>query len=144
MEHTSSRQGPATRAAAVALIALMAVGSVFLWLGIPFLWIWGVSQAVESSQPTLGPYLAVLVGIPVSMVVMARLLGRLSAFYGRVTGTTHAGPIRSPWLKSLRDGRGSDRPRQVLDVVMVVSVSAALVLFGVWFLLFAEGGGLPT
>jgi hypothetical protein len=44
----------------------------------------------------------------------------------------------------MRDGRDSGRPRQVLDVVMVVSVSTALLLFGLWFLLFAEGGGLPS
>jgi hypothetical protein len=132
------------RATGWLLIAVMAIGSVFLWLGIPFLWVWGVSQTVDSSQPTLGPYLVVLVGIPTSMVLTARALGRLGALHARVTGTEHRGPVRLPWLKSMRDGRDSGRPRQVLDVVMVVSVSTALLLFGLWFLLFAEGGGLPS
>ena len=42
--------------------------------------------------------------------------------------------------------RGEDDsrpPRSVLDVVMVISVSIALVIFGIWFFVFA-GSSLPT
>ena len=132
-----------TRLAAVALIALMALGSVFLWLGIPFLWIYGTSQVVESSQPSMGAYVAVLFGIPVSMVIVGTLLARLNRIYGEVTGTTPHVRVRTPWLRSMRGERDPVRPRTVLDVVMVVSVAGALALFGLWFLFFAEGGGLP-
>lgn len=132
-----------TRLASWLLIALMAVGSVFLWLGIPYLWIWGVSQSVDSSQPSFGPYMVVLIGIPVSMVLVGKLLSQLNDVYGRLTRTTADVRVHTPWLKSMRDTPGTGRPRQVIDVVMVISVSVALVLFGLWFLLFAEGGGLP-
>jgi hypothetical protein len=145
MERVLERQTPkpGRLLASWLLIALMAVGSIFLWLGIPFLWIYGVSQSVDSSQPSLGPYVAVLVGIPLSMVIVGKLLSRLNALYGRVTGTAPQVRVRTPWLRSMRDGRDTGRPRQILDVVMVLSVSVALVLFGLWFLLFARGGGLP-
>lgn len=121
----------------------MAVGSVFLWLGIPFLWIWGTSQVVESSQPSMGAYVAVLLGIPASMVVVGKALARLNRVYGEITGTTPTVRVRTPWLRSMRGERNPTRPRTILDVVMVVSVSVALVLFGIWFLFLAEGGGLP-
>ncbi|MCW3010928.1 MAG: hypothetical protein JWO90_1332 [Solirubrobacterales bacterium] len=131
-----------TRLAAVALIALMALGSLLLWLGVPVAWIYLASQLVESSQPSMGPYVMVLVGIPVTMVVVGKLLSKLNRVYGQVTHTTPEVRVRAPWHKSMRDGRDSGHPRTVLDVVMVLSVSLALTCFGVWFLLFAEGGGI--
>ena len=133
-----------TRVGAVALIALMAFGSVFLWLGIPFLWIFGASRMVESTQPSMGAYAAVLFGIPLSMVVVGKLLVKLNSVYGDLTGTTPTVRVRTPWLRSMRGERDTGRPRTVLDVVMVLSVSVALTLFAIWFFFFAEGGGLPV
>ena len=135
--------GTTNKLAAVALIALMAFGSIFLWLGIPFLWIYGASQMVESSQPTMGPYMMVLFGIPISMVVVGKLLSKLNHVYGEITHTTPEVRIRAPWLKSMRAERDSGRPRTILDVVMVCSVALALLCFGIWFMFFASGGGLP-
>lgn len=126
----------------VGLISLMAVGSIALWLGIPVAWIWLASQMADSSQPSLGPYLLVILGIPVSMAIVGRFLFRLNGVYGRLTGTTPAVRVRMAWLKSMRGERDSGRPRTVLDVVMVVSVAGALLVLGVWFFLFA-GSSLP-
>ena len=131
------------RALAIGLILLMAAGSVMLWLGVPFLWIWGASQVAGSTQPTLGPIVAVLVGMPISMMVIGKGLSSLNRLYGEVTATTATTRVQTPWLKSMRGERDSGRPRTVLDVVMVVSVSVALGVFGFWFLVLAEGGGLP-
>ena len=132
----------ATRISAVVLIALMAVGSISLWLGIPVAWIYLASRLVDSSQPTMGPYVMVLVGIPVSMVVVGKLLTKLNRVYGGVTHTTPSVRVRSPWMRSMRDGRDVGQPRTILDVVMVISVALALTCFGIWFFLFAEGGGI--
>ena len=132
----------ATRISAVVLIALMAVGSISLWLGIPVAWIYLASRLVDSSQPTMGPYVMVLVGIPVSMVVVGKLLSKLNRVYGSVTHTTPSVRVRSPWMRSMRDGRDVGQPRTILDVVMVISVTLALTCFGIWFFLFAEGGGI--
>ena len=132
----------ATRISAVVLIALMAVGSISLWLGIPVAWIYLASRLVDSSQPTMGPYVMVLVGIPVSMVVVGKLLTKLNRVYGSVTHTTSSVRVRAPWMRSMRDGRDVGQPRTILDVVMVISVTLALTCFGIWFFLFAEGGGI--
>ena len=128
--------------AKVSLIALMAIGSVFLWIGIPVGWLWIGSQFQEGSgQASFGLYMAVLLGIVVSMVVMGKILHRLNGVYGRLTGSEVV-RVRLPWHRSLR-GEDEGRPqRQILDVVMVVSVMAAGFVFLVWFLFFA-GSSLP-
>jgi hypothetical protein len=131
------------RTLAALLIVLMAIGSVVLWLGIPVGWLYLASRLVKSSQPSLGPYVLVLVGIPASMVVVGKLLSRLNRAYGEMTGTTPAPRVRSPWMQSMRGERDSGRPRTVLDVVMVWSVTLALLAFAIWFFLFA-GSSLPS
>ncbi|HEX2015152.1 MAG TPA: hypothetical protein VGN69_00535 [Solirubrobacteraceae bacterium] len=142
-ESERARLSPAARLAAVALIGLMAIGSVMMWLGVPVFWLWLASRIVKSSQPTLGPYVMVLIGIPLSMVILGKLLARLNRVYGDLTGTTPRVKVRMPWMKSMRGERDSGRPRTILDVVMVCSVSIALVAFGIWFFVFA-GSSLPT
>ncbi|MTD43961.1 hypothetical protein GKE82_06500 [Conexibacter sp. W3-3-2] len=133
---------PGTKVAAILLIALMAVGSVMMWLGVPFLWIYAVSKSVESSQPTMGPYVLLLFGIPASMVIVGKLLGQLNRIYGEVTHTTPEVKVVLPWHRSMRGERDAGHPRTILDVVMVLSVGLALLLMGIWFFFFAEGGGI--
>jgi hypothetical protein len=128
---------------ALVLILLMIVGSLVLWIGIPVGWIVLASQLTKSSSPTLGPYLLILFGIPISMFLFGRFLYRLDTLYGDVTGTTPHVQVRSAWLKSMRAERGNTRPRTVLDVVMIASVSAAGLIFIVWFFFFA-GSSLPS
>jgi hypothetical protein len=125
------------------LIGLMAVGSVLLWIGVPVGWLYLASRLTDSSQPTMGPYVLVLVGIPATMIVVGKALAALDRTYGRVTGTASRTRVQSPWHRSLRGDRRPSRPRSVLDVVMVFSVTLAVVCFAVWFFLFA-GSSLPT
>jgi hypothetical protein len=132
----------ATRPIAVVLVLLMAVGSVVLWIGIPVGWVWVASRTVDTSQPTLGPYLLVLFATPISMWIWGKLLFRLNDVYSRLTGQTHEVRAQLPWHKSMRGERVSNRPTTVLDLVMIVSVSLALLAFGVWFFLFA-GSSIP-
>jgi hypothetical protein len=66
----------------------MAVGSVFLWIGIPVGWVWIASRTVKSSQPSLGPYVLVLLATPVSMWIWGKFLFRLNAVYSRMTRPT--------------------------------------------------------
>lgn len=125
------------------LIGLMALGSVFLWIGIPVGWLILASHLTDSSAPSLGPYVLIIFAIPVSMVIVARILRRLDGVYTRVSGgPIDEGPVRSPWLKSMRGERDSTRRLTVLDTVMIWSVSVALVAFGIWFFAFA-GSSLP-
>lgn len=131
------------RLLAALLIALMAIGSIVLWLGIPVGWLYLVSRLVKSSQPSMGPYVLLIIGIPASMIVVGKALSKLNRVYGEVTGTTPTTRVRSPWMKSMRGERDSGRERTVLDVVMVWSVALALLCFGIWFFAFA-GSSLPS
>ena len=72
---------------ALFLILLMAVGSVFLWIGIPVGWLYVASRMVKTSQPTLGPYVLVIIGIPITMVIVGKLLFKLDSVYSSLTGT---------------------------------------------------------
>jgi hypothetical protein len=133
----------AAKPIAIALILLMAVGSVFLWIGIPVGWVWIASRTVKSSQPSLGPYVLVLLATPVSMWIWGKFLFRLNAVYSRMTGQTHEVRAQLPWHRSMRGERVVSRPTTVLDLVMIVSVSVALIAFGIWFFFFA-GSSIPN
>ena len=74
------------RSLAAVLIVLMAIGSILLWLGIPVGWLYLVSRLVKSSQPSMGPYVLLLVGIPASMVVVGKGLSKLNRAYGEPDG----------------------------------------------------------
>jgi hypothetical protein len=128
---------------AALLILAMGIGSIILWLGVPLGWIYLVSILHDSSEPSMGAYVLVLVGIPLTMVVVGKLLARLNRVYGELTGTTPQVRVVMPWRRSMRDARDTHQPRTILDVVMVVSVGLALVCFAIWFFAFA-GSSLPT
>ena len=126
------------------LVLLMAAGSVVMWIGLPLGLIWLASALTDSSQPSMGPYVLILVGLPLGMFAIGKLLGALDRVHGRITGRADEGPQRAAWLQSMRDERGPRRRRRsVLDTVMIVSVLAALAGGAVWFLAFA-GSPLPT
>ena len=127
---------------ALILVLLMAVGSVVMWIGVPVGLIYLASRVADSSRPSAGPYLLVLIGLPVGMAIVGRGLGTLDRLHGRLTGR-HEERHRATWLRSMRAERTSTRRGGVLDQVMIVSVGLALVAFGVWFFGFA-GSSLPT
>ncbi|UGS35259.1 hypothetical protein [Capillimicrobium parvum] len=132
-----------SRPVALVLILLMAAGSVAMWVVVPVLWLWLGSKLQEGSSPSLGPYLLVIVGIPVTMVIIGKVLSRLDRLYAAVLRAPRRQRVQASWQKSMRGERGSTRQRTILDSVMVVSVSVALLAFGVWFFGFA-GSSLPS
>jgi hypothetical protein len=142
-ERPSSLGRTLLKTPAVALVLLlMAVGSVLLWLAIPVGWVWIASQIVNSSQPTFGPYLLILVAVPVSMYLAGKALFRLDGVYARLTGRDTEVRVQLPWHKSMRGERESGRKPTVLEAVMIVSVSVALLSFAIWFFVFA-GSSIP-
>ena len=124
------------------LIALMAIGSVVMWIGVPVGLIYLASRLVDSSKPSMGPYVLILVGLVVGMMAVGKLLGALDRYHGRVTGLDDGKPEQAAWMKSMRGDRERKRRRSVLDSVMIISVGVALLLFGIWFFAFA-GSSLP-
>jgi hypothetical protein len=122
-----------------AIIALMAVGSVAVWVGNPALWLAITARLQTTTQPSMGPYALMLVGITLTAVAFGKGLSWLNRLYGRVSGSTPTIRVLMPWRRSLRGGRSRARetdgrlPVSVLDVVMVISVAIALVVLVVWF-----------
>jgi hypothetical protein len=128
----------AAKPAALLLVVLMALGSVFLWIVVPVGWLWIASHSTDTSAPTLGPYLLVIFAVPITMWLVGKVLFRTNRLYERVTGTDAEVRVQLPWHKSLRDSATSGRRTTVLDIVMISSVSVALLAFAVWFFLFAH------
>jgi nitrogen fixation-related uncharacterized protein len=133
----------AEKPAALFLILVMAVGSVALWLVIPVAWIYFASHTVKTTQPTLGPYMLILFGVPISMFIVGKLLYRLNGVYERLTGQASEVRVQLPWHRSMRGERAPQRRTTVLELVMMVSVAIALFAFGIWFFFFA-GSSLPS
>jgi hypothetical protein len=84
----------------------------------------------------------VAIGILVTIVVDAWLIGRLNALYVRVTGTNRLGPMRPSWLKSMRDTGSAAGTTTVVEAVMVASAMLAGLVLVLWFFLLA-GSPLP-
>jgi hypothetical protein len=127
---------------ALLLVALMAVGSVLMWIGVPVGLIYLASRLADSPTPSMGPYVLILIGLPVGMIAVGKVLGALDRYHGRITGLDDGKPLQAAWLKSMRGERERKRRRSVLDTVMIVSVGVALVLSAIWFFGFA-GSSLP-
>src|SRR5689334_12152749 len=140
--------GYATRAG---IITLMLLGALALWIGDPVLWMWITSHLQARTQPSMGPYALMLVGILGTAIVLGKLLSRLNRFYGEVTGTAPTVKIIVPWRRSVRDARhggsadeDSRVPVSLLDVVMVAAVLIAVIAFAVWFFVVQPTpAGLP-
>jgi hypothetical protein len=127
---------PPERVAAAVLVAVMAVGSLLIWIGIPAasLWLWS-----QLSHHYTTVYAAALIGSPLTMAGCAWLLHRVNRVYLRVSRTPDVRPGHTAWLKSASGSRRRE-PRGVLEVCMTVSVVLALVTFAVWLVFFTGGG----
>jgi MFS family permease len=140
---TGSSVGPHRHLAGYALVLVMAVGSIVMWLVSPVVWLWIASRMTSSSQPSLGPYALVLVGMVVTAIVIGKFLGVVNRAHLRVTGRLSDKRDHSSWNRSMRGDSRHRNDRGVLEQVMLISVGCALVLFGIWFFGFA-GSSLPT
>jgi hypothetical protein len=116
-----------TGAGALLLVLIMALGSLGLWIGTPLLWLWVGSQ-FQGATSSLGGALALMfVGAVVSIVLLAMLLGKLSAAY-----------------RSNCEARGLPDPgNYMLEAVLVVSAGFTLVVFGIWFFFLAGASPIP-
>jgi hypothetical protein len=116
-----------TGAGAVLVVLIMVLGSLVLWIGTPLAWLWIGSQIEGSSS--IGPAVgATFIGAVLTIVLLAAVLGKLSNVY-----------------RSNRVARGMEDPGHfVLEVVLVVSASITLIVFVLWFFLFAGAEPLPV
>jgi hypothetical protein len=133
---------PVRGLAASLVFVAMLLAALALWTAIPVGWIWIGSKVATTQFPAEGPYAVVAVGIVVTILVDAWLIGRLNVLYVRITGTNRLSPMRPSWLKSMRD-TGAVSSTTVVEAVMMGSVLLAGVVFVGWFFLLA-GSPLPN
>ncbi len=124
----------ATRLTAVALVCGMVIGSVTLWIANPLFWFW-VTGRLQTTQPSMGPYLLMFIGFLATAIACAKLLGALDRRYTRVIGSNVVN-LHLAWMRGL-GGEHEKRLRRVtvLDVVMVVSVLVAVIALATWFVI---------
>lgn len=130
-------KGPLRSTAAYLIAAVMLLAALSLWTLIPLAWLWIGSQLAATQFPSMGPYAVVLIGVIVSILVVAWALGHLNEIYLRLTGTRTVEPIRLGWLRSLRDSGSSNRPPTLLEAVIVGSVVISFVALITWFFTLA-------
>lgn len=121
----------------------MLFAALALWTAIPLGWIWIGSKISETQFPAEGPYAVVAVGIIVTIVLDAILIGYLNDLYQRITGTDRLTPMRPSWLKSMRETSTPTGDTTVVEAVMIGSVLLAGAVFIGWFFLLA-GSPLPN
>lgn len=129
-----------TEPRAIALVLGMALGSIVMWIGVPLVWVLLAAQVSEVGHTSFGPLLMVLVGAPLTMIPVARVLSALDRRHQELMGTLDERREAAPWRQSMRDS-GREGPQSVLAVVMVVSVAIAGAAAGIWFLFLA---GAPS
>jgi hypothetical protein len=130
-------------AAATAVFFAMLFAAFSLWTLIPLGWVYFASKLAKSQFPSIGPYMIVIVGIIVTVLIDAWIIGRLNDLYVRVTGTNRLVQNRPNWLKSMRDAGPVQNAVTVVEAVMMSSVMLAAVALVIWFFLLA-GSPLPT
>jgi hypothetical protein len=119
----------------------MALGSVVMWIGVPLALVYIASKIADTPNPSMGPYLLIIVGLPIGMAVVGKGLGALNRAHIRLTGA-EVDEYRPGWTRSMRGERNVDRRGGVLDKVMIISVGVAALCVAGWVFGFA-GSSLP-
>lgn len=130
-------------AAATVVFFAMLLAAFSLWTLIPLGWVYIASKLAHSQFPSSGPYMIVIVGIIVTVLIDAWLIGRLNDLYVRVTGSNRLVQGRPNWLKSMRDAAPVRESVTVVEAVMMSSVMLAALALVTWFFLLA-GSPLPN
>jgi hypothetical protein len=132
-----------TRLAETILIAMMGVGSLFLWVGIPAGWLI-LASSLYSAYPKI--YLVALLFCPITMILFGWFLVRLNGMYQGLFpehDDRERAPGRAAWMRSVGADASMRRPLPVLETFMSISVAVAVIAMLVWFFFFA-GSSLPV
>ena len=122
---------------AVFVALAMLIFALSIWTLIPLGWIWIGSQLAATQFPSIGPYILVFAGIVLTILCTAWVIGRLNDIYVSLTGTATVAPLRSSWLRSMRDTPVQYGQPRLVEVILILSAILALASFIFWFLLFA-------
>jgi hypothetical protein len=129
--------------AASFVFVAMLLAALSLWTAIPITWLYIGSRVSHTQFPAGGPYMVVVIGILLSVVIVGWLIGRLNGLYVRITGTNRVGSMRPTWLKSMRDTPTVTGTTTVVEAVLMGSVLIAALALTIWFFILA-GSPLPS
>jgi hypothetical protein len=116
-----------TGTGAALVVLIMFLGSLGLWIGTPLGMLW-IGSKIQGATSSLGAAVgAMSIGVVCAILLLAYVLVRLSNAYRAIC---------------LSSGR-QDPGHFVLEGVLVVSASVAVVVFVIWFLLFAGATPVP-
>jgi uncharacterized membrane protein YbhN (UPF0104 family) len=129
----SSRPAPdslrrALRASQAAglLVAMMFLGSLVLWVGVPVAWLW-IGSRLQNTTSLATAIGAMMVGMLLSITLLLGVLGRLSRRH-----------------TELQERRGvPENETTALELVLVSSAVVAVVGFFVWFFGFSGSSPIP-
>ena len=127
--HRARRVLPAVESAAL-LVAIMFLGSLVLWVGVPVAWLWVGSQ-IQGSSSMAAAIGAMMIGMLLTIAVLVSVLGWLNRKHVELLearGRTAHLPPNAP---------------TALEHVMVASAVVAVVGFFVWFFGFSGSSPIP-
>jgi hypothetical protein len=109
------------------MLAIMFVGSLVLWVGMPLAALY-VGSRVQSATDSIGVAMLAMAGVVIgSLVMLLPLLGWLN---------------RKHMETRVARGR-QDLGSAALEGVIVVSATIAVVAFAIWFFFFAGSSPIP-
>ena len=122
----SLRRAVRASQAAALLVAMMFLGSLVLWVGVPVAWLW-IGSRLQNGTSLSTAVGAMMTGMLVSETLLLAVLGRL--------GRRHT---------ELQERRGvPEGETTALEMVLVSSAVVAIVGFFVWFFGFSGSSPIP-
>src|SRR5687767_4853480 len=121
------------RAQTIGVVALMAIGSLALWIAVPAAWLW----ATRDFESGGARFLVALPGCVLTLVAVGWLLCRLEAVYARLSGQPAEEPGPPSWLRMSKNA-GVRRRVSLLDALLMASALAALISLVIWWALLAD------
>lgn len=110
-----------------ALVTAMCVGSLFLWAGLPMVWLWIGSKVQYKTHSLSLALLAIAIGIALSIAAVVQVLRWINRKHTR-----------------LRQLRGKDvGGLSALEIILVATGAVALAGFFIWFVAFSGTSPVP-
>ena len=129
-------------AASLVFVAML-LAALSLWTALPLTWLYIGSKVSKTQFPAEAPYAVVIVGLIISIVLVAWLISRLNRLYVEITGTNRLAPMRPAWMRSMRDTSAPVSTTTVVEAVLMGSVLLASLALSTWFFLLA-GSPIPN
>lgn len=121
MDAETTNRSPRMR---LSTIAMFVIG-LTMWVGVPVGWLF-IGSKIKASTDSLNLAVVVMgVGALATIVGLVKLLGVLNRAYH----------------EDFVSLNGEEPQRTPLEPVLVISAMMAVAAFGVWFMVFAGGGG---